>query len=84
MRITRAEKIFIFNQCGEKILEEFIRNRRDINADYYSALDIENREFKPIIGGGYELTLRLESIFDDEKIFGMGQYQQPWLNLKGN
>ena len=83
LRITRAGKIFIYNQRGEKILEEFIRNRRDINADYCSALDIENREFKPIIGGDYELTLRLESLSPDEKIYGMGQYQQPWLNLKG-
>jgi alpha-D-xyloside xylohydrolase len=83
LRITRAGKIFIYNQKGGKILEEFIRNRRDINADYCSALDIENREFKPIIGGDYELTLRLESLSPDEKIYGMGQYQQPWLNLKG-
>ncbi|MCL2833474.1 MAG: glycoside hydrolase family 31 protein [Treponema sp.] len=81
--IQKTGKIFIYNQKGQKILEEFIRNRRDINADYCSALDIENREFKPIIGGDYELALRLESISPDEKIFGMGQYQQPWLNLKG-
>ncbi|MCL2473245.1 MAG: family 31 glucosidase, partial [Treponema sp.] len=83
LRILKAGKILVYNQRGEKILEEFIRNRRDINAEYCSALDIENREFKPIIGGDYELTLRLESLSDDERIYGMGQYQQPWLNLKG-
>ena len=81
--INRSGKIIIYNQKGEKILEEFIRNRKDVNADYCSALDIENREFKPIIGGDYALTLRLESLSREEKIFGMGQYQQPWLNLKG-
>ena len=83
LRMLRAGKIIVYNQMGKKILEEFIRNRRDLNADYCSALDIENREFKPIIGGDYELTLRLESLSDEEKIYGMGQYQQPWLNLKG-
>ncbi|AEF81222.1 glycoside hydrolase family 31 protein [Leadbettera azotonutricia] len=83
LRISRAGKIVVFNQKGEKLLEEFIRNRRDVKSEYCSALDIENREFKPIIGGDYELTLRLEEVSTEERIYGMGQYQQPWLNLKG-
>ncbi|MFR2486432.1 MAG: TIM-barrel domain-containing protein, partial [Hungatella sp.] len=29
------------------------------------------------------LTCRFESLDPDEKIYGMGQYQQPYLNLKG-
>ena len=44
---------------------------------------IESREFKPLAGGDYHLSYRLESIDSDEKIYGMGQYQQPQLNLKG-
>lgn len=44
---------------------------------------MEAREFKPNIGGLYHLTCRFESLDPDEKIYGMGQYQQPYLNLKG-
>jgi alpha-D-xyloside xylohydrolase len=47
-----------------------------------SALDIEAREFNPILGGDYQLTARFESN-PEEKLFGMGQYQQPFLNIKG-
>ena len=47
-----------------------------------SSLLIEAREFKPLIGGQYHLTMRFESD-PSEKIFGMGQYQQNFLNLKG-
>jgi alpha-D-xyloside xylohydrolase len=83
LRITGAGKVTVYNQRNEKLLEEFIRNRRDVTTDYCSALDIENREFKPIIGGDYEITLRLESVSENERIYGMGQYQQPYFNLKG-
>ena len=38
---------------------------------------------RPIQGtGDFELTARFEA-FDDEKIFGMGQYQEKHLNKKG-
>ena len=47
-----------------------------------SALDIEAREFSPILGGDYTLTARFESN-PAEKLYGMGQYQQPILNIKG-
>jgi alpha-D-xyloside xylohydrolase len=47
-----------------------------------SALDVEAREFSPILGGDYQLTARFESD-PEEKLFGMGQYQQPYLNIKG-
>ncbi len=47
-----------------------------------SALDIDAREFTPILGGDYALTARFEA-HPGEKLFGMGQYQQPYLNLKG-
>jgi alpha-D-xyloside xylohydrolase len=80
--ITDAGILTFYNQNGKVLLEEYIRNRRDNNADYWSSLEIESREFKPIIGGDYELKVRFESN-PEEKIFGMGQYQQPYLNLKG-
>jgi alpha-D-xyloside xylohydrolase len=83
LRINRAGKITIYNSRGEILLDEYLRNRRDINAAYCSALDIDAREYKPIIGGDYKITLRFESLDPNEKIYGMGQYQQPYLNLKG-
>ena len=42
-----------------------------------------NREWKGIIGGSeFSLNLKFDSN-DGEKIFGMGQYQQPYMDLKG-
>jgi alpha-D-xyloside xylohydrolase len=73
----------IYNQKGELLLEEYNRNRKDVLDSKCSAIEVEAREFKPIVGGDYHLTWRLESLHIDEKIFGMGQYQQPYLDLKG-
>lgn len=81
--ITKFGKIMIYNQKGELLLEEYNRNRRDVLDSKCSAIEVEAREFKPIIGGDFHLTWRLESLHSDEKIYGMGQYQQPYLDLKG-
>ncbi len=80
--ISRYGKLTLYNQKGEILLDEYLRNRLDVFADYCSALDIEAREFKPIIGGDYQLSMRFVSN-PEEKIYGMGQYQQPYLDLKG-
>lgn len=79
-RITNEGKLTFFNARGQILLEEYVRNRSDID-QFCSALMIDAREFKPILGGDYALTLRFESV-PDEKIYGMGQYQHPFLNLK--
>lgn len=81
-RISRYGKLTFYNQKGEVLLDEYLRNRLDVFADYCSALEIEAREFKPIPGGDYHLSMRFVSN-PEEKIYGMGQYQQPYLNLKG-
>ena len=62
------------------MLQEYVRNRNNVK-EFCSALMIDAREFKPILGGDYQLTLRFESD-PDEKIFGMGQYQHPYLDVK--
>lgn len=80
--ISKYGKMIFYNQKGEILLEEYLRNRLDVFADYCSALEVEAREFCPIPGGDYHLTMRFVSD-PDEKIYGMGQYQQPYLNLKG-
>ena len=69
---------------GEKLLLcEFLRNRKDTDAEYCSALDIDAREFKANMGSDdFRVTARFESD-PNEKLYGMGQYQQPYLNIKG-
>jgi alpha-D-xyloside xylohydrolase len=73
-------KIIFYNQNGSKLLEEYVRNRRDVN-EFCSALELKAREFIPLSGDNYHLTVRFESD-PGEKIFGMGQYQQEFLDLK--
>ncbi|MCA5010972.1 family 31 glucosidase, partial [Clostridioides difficile] len=80
--INNIGKLSFYNQKGELLLEEYVRNREDMFADTCSSLEIEAREFKPIIGGDYALTMRFVSD-PKEKIYGMGQYQQNFLDLKG-
>lgn len=78
--IDSGGKIIFYNQKGDILLEEYVRNRKNVNR-FCSALEIEAREFKPILGGDYTLTMRFESN-PNEKLFGMGQYQQSNLDLK--
>ena len=82
-KITRKGKLLFYNSRGELILEEYARNRRDLQDPKCSAIEVEAREFKPIPGGDYHLTVRFETIDQEERIYGMGQYQQPYLNLMG-
>lgn len=87
--ITKSGRITFFNDKGEILLEEYHRSRKAVSYEpgkgtheFVSALEIEAREFKPILSSGYQLTARFESN-PDEKLYGMGQYQQPYLNIKG-
>ncbi|KAK7748117.1 hypothetical protein SLS53_001370 [Cytospora paraplurivora] len=82
--VSRRGKITIHNtSTGALLLEEYARTRVDVRDPKASALGVQAREFKPIVGGDYALTLRLESVSRREKLYGMGQYQQPHLDLKG-
>jgi alpha-D-xyloside xylohydrolase len=81
--ITKRGKITIWNSSGKLLLEEYTRHRRDLTDPKCSALEVEAREFKPNIGGDYRLMARFESLDPKEKIYGMGQYQQPFLDVKG-
>lgn len=74
--------ISYYNQRGELLTAEYWRTRDRINR-YCAPLRLEGRVLQPIPGtSDYTLTARFEA-FDDEKIFGMGQYQQKNLNHKG-
>lgn len=71
-----------YNQKGELLTEEYWRNRNRLNR-YAVPTGVSARELKPIAGtSDYMLTARFEA-FDDERIYGMGQYQEKNMNKKG-
>lgn len=63
--------IIFYNQKGEILLEELGR---------HGALNLYAREWKPNLGGDFSLTASFEG--HEEKLFGMGQYQQEVTDLK--
>ena len=81
--INNVGKIEYRNEKGELLLEEYLRNKNDMHSGTTSSLMIDAREFKPLPGGD-EYALKVRFISNpSEKIYGMGQYQQPYLDLKG-
>lgn len=77
-------KMKFYNQKKEFLLEEYDRNRfqTELEGEFNSALEIDPRTFEPIpCTNNYRLTVRFEPN-DGEKIYGMGQYQQPYLDVK--
>ena len=81
--VSAGGKLIIQDSHGKTLVEEYARNRRDVLDPKCSALEVEARDFRPHLGGDYHLTMRLESQDRNEKLYGMGQYQQPYLDLKG-
>lgn len=82
--VSHRGKITMYNGKGDKILEEYARHKLDLDDEKCSPLNLEARELRNIPGcTDARLTLRLESLDADERIYGMGQYQYPFLNLKG-
>ena len=74
--------VLSFYKGDKLLLREFFRCY-DPNATKHSCCTkVIAREFKGIVGGAYKLTVRFEPN-DDEKIFGMGQYPIPYLDMKG-
>ena len=68
----RAHITFV-NQKGETLLKE---------TDGENALVLNARKFEPILGGDYALTATFQGA-DGEHIYGMGQYQEEYLDWKG-
>jgi len=82
-KVDYEGKISYFNQKGELLTEEYWRNRNRLNR-YCTSLRLGARELKCSKGGtDFELIARFEA-YDDEKIFGMGQYQEMHMNKKGS
>ena len=74
--------VVTFYRDGKKILREHYRNYGGSVTKESHCLKTVSREWKPYPGGDWRLTVRYEPN-DGEKIFGMGQYQQPYMDLKG-
>ncbi len=79
-------KLKFYNQNDELLLEEYDKNRfrkKTAPGEPDNALEIAPREFIPHHGTNYyQLTVRFEAK-EGERFYGMGQYSQPFLNLKG-
>lgn len=89
-KIDPFKNLSFFNSDGKALLRGYQRNRIDdmsagIDKEkvnhFNSALNIDSREFISQMGADYELKVRFEAN-PDEKLFGMGQYQQDFINLK--
>lgn len=79
--ISAGGKITYYNEKDSVVLQEYVRNRKDPSG-FMSALDVDSREFRPRLGSDdSHLVVRFEAN-DAEKIYGMGQYQQPYLDVK--
>ena len=75
--------IISFYKDDKLILREYFRAYDGTLSRESRCLKVVNREWKGVIGGSdYSLKLKFESN-DGEKIFGMGQYQQSCMDLKG-
>lgn len=82
VKVNAEGWISFYNQKGDLLTQEYWRNRDRI-CRYAVPIRIPARELKPITGtSDYELTARFEA-FDDEKIFGMGQYQEKHMDKTG-
>ena len=74
--------VLTFFKDGKQILKEYNRFYDGSVTRESHCLKVPSREWLPYTAGDYKLTVRFESS-DGEKIFGMGQYQQPYLDMKG-
>lgn len=86
-RVTEFGKLSFYNEKDELLLKEYYRSW-DYGIENWEDLDqivmvrAAGRTYKSVGGNHYHTTVRFEAN-DKEKIFGMGQYQHPYLDLKG-
>ncbi|MBQ3018265.1 MAG: DUF4968 domain-containing protein, partial [Clostridia bacterium] len=71
--IDKNGKICFYNEAGKLLLEEHYTGK---------PLKVKGHEWKDIGNGKYRIKVSFYAN-KGEKIFGMGQYQQPILDLKG-
>lgn len=85
--VTEYGKIRFYNEKGKLLLKEFYRSW-DYGIENWEDLDEcvmlreTGRNYHNVGGDNYKIQVKFESD-DEERIYGMGQYQHPYLNLKG-
>lgn len=93
--LDHRDRISFFNDKDELILKEFIRLRAvkhddgsedvgtiEITKDFNSTLKLKSREYRSNFdGSSFNVKVRFEAN-KEEKIYGMGQYQHEYLDLK--
>lgn len=85
--VTEYGKVSFYNQEDKLLLKEYYRSW-DYGMEDWEDLDqivmlrIAARSYQNVGGDNYKIAVRFEAD-DDEKIYGMGQYQIPYLDLKG-
>ncbi len=81
-RVNTEGWISFYNQKGELLTEEYWRNRNRLNR-YCVPTGVAARTVRPVPGNNdFSVVARFEA-YDDEHIFGMGQYQHLHLDKKG-
>ena len=81
--VVNDSGVLSFYRDETLVLREYFRAYGGTISKGSRCLKIVSREWKGVIGGSdYQLTVRFDAR-DGEKLYGMGQYQQPYLDLKG-
>lgn len=85
--VTQYGKICFYNQEKKLLLKEYYRSW-DYGTENWEDLDqivmmrLPARDYHNVGGDNYQVKVRFEAD-DEERIYGMGQYQHSCLNLKG-
>lgn len=92
--LDHRDRLSFYNEKGKLLLKEFIRLRAvkhddgsedagtiEITKDFNSTLKLKSREYRSNLSSDFTVTTRFESN-PAEKIYGMGQYQHTFLDLK--
>jgi alpha-D-xyloside xylohydrolase len=80
--IHEGGRIEFHNGAGDIVLEERLRIRGP-GWTVFDSTELRAREYKPLAGGAFRIVQRFEAR-DGEQMFGMGQYQDGRLDLKGS
>jgi alpha-D-xyloside xylohydrolase len=81
-RVNSEGWLSFHDRSGRLLFEEYWRNRHRIDR-FAVPLNLSARELRPRLGSdSFSLCARFEAQ-EGEKIFGLGQYQDPFLDKKG-
>jgi len=87
LKMNPYGKMAFYNQKEDLLLKEYYRswdygceNWKDL--DQITMIKRAARTYRAVGGEHYKITVCYEAN-DSERIYGMGQYQHPYLNLKG-